>query len=60
MGGAESIERLSNILAKDPKKYCHEPSSDHHRLNIANLQKQTPLYLASKNGYLEVVQFLID
>eukprot|EP00347_Sterkiella_histriomuscorum_P005682 403355666 len=60
IGGSEVIQKIEKMIIEDPKKHMYNIDSQHYILNRKNAQKQTPLYVASKHGHLDVVQFLLE
>jgi len=59
IGGNHSIEKLKQLFEHDPKKYILEKKNPESLFNKKNVDGETPLYLACKNGHLEVVSFNI-
>lgn len=51
---------MKAILENDPKRYIRVKSDPLHLINKKNTHGQSPLYIASKNGNLEVLKFLLD
>lgn len=54
------ISTLEFLIEKDNSKFMKFENSHNYLLNRANSQGQRPLYLACKNGHLEIVKFLIS
>ena len=58
-GGKASLEKLAQLMDKDPKKYIRASSHPENIMNRQNSKEETPLYLAAKNGNFDVVKFLV-
>jgi ankyrin repeat protein len=54
------IQKIQKMIDEDPKRHMYNIDSVNHILNRKNAQKQTPLYVASKHGHLDVVQYLLE
>ncbi|CAD8111944.1 unnamed protein product [Paramecium primaurelia] len=52
--------RIEEILNKDPKKYFYDQKSEYSLVNKKNQKGLTPLYVAAKQGHLEICQILIE
>ena len=59
--GAKADERrILRELAKKSKKHMYNKESPKFILNTKNFFGQTPLYVAAKNGNLNIVKLLIE
>ena len=58
-GSPEDIYEIDEILHKDRRSYLHNPGDSKSLLNAPNRMGQTPLYIATKNGNLAMVKYLI-
>jgi len=56
----EDLEFIKAVLSHDPKKNMYEGDSLQRLSNKPNPHGQTPLYIACKNGNLELVKLLLD
>jgi len=56
---ADMIE-LDDMIKKDCRTYLHSPSEPTSLLNAPNRAGRTPLYIATQNGNLGMVKFLIS
>lgn len=59
-GGKEVISTLEFLIEKDNSKFGNKNNFQDHILNRSNSNGERPLYLACKNGNLEIVKFLIS
>lgn len=48
------------MIMENPKRHMYNVESKYHILNLKNVARQTPLYVASKHGHLDVVQYLLE
>lgn len=53
-GAEDDIREIKNMIDADPKKYLRDPKNAEHFINFKNSKGFTPLYIACKNGNLEV------
>jgi len=60
IGSAEHIQLMQKIIDDDPKKFMLEPIDPSHLLNRKNSFGHTPMYIAAKNGNLEVLKLLVS
>ncbi|KAL4479470.1 hypothetical protein ABPG72_011792 [Tetrahymena utriculariae] len=58
-GSEEDIKCIKQLLETDPRKYLRDTKDPEHFLSSRNVKGLTPIYIACKNGNLEVVKFLI-
>ncbi|KAL4442317.1 hypothetical protein ABPG74_005658 [Tetrahymena malaccensis] len=58
-GSEEDIKSIKQLLETDPRKYLRDTKDPEHFLSSRNVKGLTPIYIACKNGNLEVVKFLI-
>ena len=54
------MEKIKHILDTDPRKHLRQTNDPEHLINRKGLSKQTPLYIAIKNGNYEVVKYLLE
>jgi len=54
------VEIMKELIQTDPKKYILEPDDPFFILNHKNNNGHTPLYIAAKNGNLDVIKLLIE
>lgn len=59
-GSRKDCKRLVYELKYDLKGQMFERSDPCHVINFKNLFGQTPLYVAAKNGNLDIVSLLIS
>ncbi|CAD8128018.1 unnamed protein product [Paramecium sonneborni] len=59
-GSNEDIQNMIKILQRDPKRNLTNPQDPNHIINSLNQYGQNALYIASKNGNVEVVKFLLS
>jgi hypothetical protein len=52
--------RIRATLTNDPKENFYDPESPYRLANKPNHKGYTPLYIACKNGHLELVKLLIE
>lgn len=58
-GGPDEIEKMLRLLTTDPHRLSKDPDDPDHVLNQKNSQSRNALYIASVNGNLKVVEFLL-
>jgi len=58
-GSPEDIHELEEILSKDRRTYLYNPSDQASPLNAPNSMGKTPLYIATQNGSLPMIKYLI-
>mmetsp|Transcript_1256 Transcript_1256/g.1291 ORF Transcript_1256/g.1291 Transcript_1256/m.1291 type:complete len:176 (-) Transcript_1256:7-534(-) len=58
-GSDHDIKQLQIMIEHDPKKHIWDRTSPQHLINKSNNSHQTPLYVASKNGHLKVLEMLL-
>lgn len=56
----KNLEEIDEEMCKDPKTNMRCVSDPGHVVNQKNMTGETPLYVACKHGYLEIVDFLIS
>ncbi|CAK69266.1 unnamed protein product (macronuclear) [Paramecium tetraurelia] len=59
-GSSEDIQHMIKILQRDPKRNLTNPQDPNHIINQLNQYGQNALYIASKNGNVEVIKFLLS
>ncbi|CAD8193266.1 unnamed protein product [Paramecium octaurelia] len=59
-GSSEDIQNMIKILQRDPKRNLTNPQDPTHIINQLNQYGQNALYIASKNGNVEVIKFLLS
>jgi len=58
--GKKEIPVIKSILLSDPKENLYDPESADRLANKPNFRGYSPLYIACKNGNLELVKVLLD
>lgn len=58
-GSPEDIHELEELLGKDRRTYLHNPGDLASPLNAPNSMGRTPLYVATQNGGLPMIKYLI-
>jgi hypothetical protein len=56
----KDLVNIRATLMKDPKENYYDAESPHRLANKPNYKGYTPLYIACKNGHLELVRLLIE
>ncbi|CAD8079816.1 unnamed protein product [Paramecium primaurelia] len=59
-GSNEDIQNMIKILQRDPKRNLTNPQDPNHIINSLNQYGQNALYIASKNGNIQVIKFLLS
>ncbi|CAD8070446.1 unnamed protein product [Paramecium primaurelia] len=59
-GSNEDIQNMIKILQRDPKRNLTNPQDPNHIINSLNQYGQNALYIASKNGNVKVIKFLLS
>lgn len=59
-GTPADMDEIDHLIAADSKAYLYEPSSKESMVNAPNSAGYTPLYIASQNGSLTMVKFLMS
>lgn len=54
-GGSEGIRHVKGMIESDPKRHMYSVTSPYHILNRWNTHRQSPLYVAAKNGHLDMI-----
>jgi len=54
------LEFIKNMIENDPKKYLYDNLDPERLCNKQSIDGQTPLYIACKNGHLEIVKMLLS
>ncbi|KAM3133337.1 hypothetical protein pb186bvf_014498 [Paramecium bursaria] len=55
----ENIQQIQELLSQDPKRYLYDTSNPLRLLNKKNQNGLTPLYIACRNGHLQVCEILL-
>eukprot|EP01022_Parablepharisma_sp_SALTPOND_P030309 TRINITY_DN7594_c0_g4_i1.p1 TRINITY_DN7594_c0_g4~~TRINITY_DN7594_c0_g4_i1.p1 ORF type:complete len:408 (+),score=23.82 TRINITY_DN7594_c0_g4_i1:135-1226(+) len=58
-GAHEDIEQINTLLTQGREANLFDPSDDNYIINRPNRFGHTPLYIASQNGNLEVIKYLL-
>ena len=59
-GSLEDIKEIEEILYNNKRNYLHDPTDERSLLNAPNGLGITPLYIASQNGSLPMIKYLIS
>ena len=59
-GGNEALESIKKELDSDPKRHIWDIKDPDHLINRWGWSGQTPMYVACKNGHLEIVHHLMS
>ena len=59
-GSHNDMEEIKEFLLSYPKRFMLDPSDSNHILNRKNVFGESPLYLACKNGSIEMIKFLLE
>ena len=54
IGGQNSLQELKQYFEADPKKYIRDLNDPESLSNKKNADGESPLYIACRNGHLEV------
>eukprot|EP01016_Furgasonia_blochmanni_P044494 TRINITY_DN6180_c0_g1_i3.p2 TRINITY_DN6180_c0_g1~~TRINITY_DN6180_c0_g1_i3.p2 ORF type:complete len:235 (-),score=21.17 TRINITY_DN6180_c0_g1_i3:36-740(-) len=60
VGSEAKIKQMKELLDTDPRRFMRATTDPDHVLNKKNSRGCTPLYLAAKNGNINVVKLLIE
>jgi ankyrin repeat protein len=59
IGKGAPISEIEEELGSDPKKNMRSINDPEHQFNMKDMIGRTPLYVACKHGYLEIVEYFL-